>query len=170
MKFLAQLQNPPREFTAIPFWFLNGELTAEELRRQLADFAAHGIYGVVLHPRMGLSPDITYLGERYFAHIRTAVEAAAALDMKIVLYDEGMYPSGSASGLVVKDHPELASEGITLTQTVLPGDELLAQAERRRAETASTPRSAPFGTRDFVIEIQPSWSRDIVKRAFGSCC
>ena len=34
MKFLAQLQNPPREFTAIPFWFLNGELTAEELRRQ----------------------------------------------------------------------------------------------------------------------------------------
>lgn len=121
MKFLDQLQNPPREFTAIPFWFLNGDLTAEELRRQLADFAAHGIYGVVLHPRMGLSPDITYLGERYFAHIRTAVEAAAALDMKIVLYDEGMYPSGSASGLVVKDHPELASEGITLTQTVLPG-------------------------------------------------
>ena len=81
MKFLAQLQNPPREFTAIPFWFLNGELTAEELRRQLADFAAHGIYGVVLHPRMGLSPDITYLGERYFAHIRTAVEAAAAPGM-----------------------------------------------------------------------------------------
>jgi NifB/MoaA-like Fe-S oxidoreductase len=81
MKFLDQLQNPPREFTAIPFWFLNGDLTAEELRRQLADFAAHGIYGVVLHPRMGLSPDITYLGERYFAHIRTAVEAAATLDI-----------------------------------------------------------------------------------------
>lgn len=127
MKFLDQLQNPPREFTAIPFWFLNGELTAEELRRQLADFAAHGIYGVVLHPRMGLSPDITYLGERYFAHIRTAVEAAAALDMKIVLYDEGMYPSGSASGLVVKDHPELASEGLALVETVLRGDEVLAE-------------------------------------------
>lgn len=56
MKFLAQLQNPPREFTAIPFWFLNGELTAEELRRQLADFAAHGIYGVVLHRVWGLAP------------------------------------------------------------------------------------------------------------------
>ena len=101
MKFLAQLQNPPREFTAIPFWFLNGELTAEELRRQLADFAAHGIYGVVLHPRMGLSPDITYLGERYFALIRTAVEAAAALDINFVLYDDGIYSSVSDSGLVV---------------------------------------------------------------------
>ena len=48
MEFLAQLQNPPREFTAIPFWFLNGNLTDAELRRQLADFTAHGIYGVVL--------------------------------------------------------------------------------------------------------------------------
>lgn len=127
MKFLAQLQNPPKEFTAIPFWFLNGDLTDAELRRQLADFAAHGIYGVVLHPRMGLSPDITYLGERYFAHIRTAVQTAAALDMKIVLYDEGMYPSGSACGLVVKDHPELASEGLALVETVLHGDEVLAE-------------------------------------------
>ena len=77
---------------------MNGDLTAEELRRQLADFAAHGIYGVVLHPRMGLSPDITYLGERYFAHIRTAVQTAAALDMKIVLYDEGMYPPARRAG------------------------------------------------------------------------
>ena len=30
MKFLDQLQNPPREFTAIPFWFLNGDLTDAE--------------------------------------------------------------------------------------------------------------------------------------------
>lgn len=150
MKFLDQLQNPPREFTAIPFWFLNGDLTDAELRRQLADFAAHGIYGVVLHPRMGLSPDITYLGERYFAHIRTAVQTAAALDMKIVLYDEGMYPSGSACGLVVKDHPELASEGVTLTQTVLPGDELLAQTENGaagRSQKAAVRCAACIGAR-----------------------
>lgn len=39
MKFLDQLQNPPREFIRHPVLFLNGDLTAEELRRQLADFA-----------------------------------------------------------------------------------------------------------------------------------
>ena len=27
MKLLKQLANPPKEFTAIPFWFLNGDLT-----------------------------------------------------------------------------------------------------------------------------------------------
>lgn len=127
MNLLKQLANPPKEFTAIPFWFLNGDLTDAELRRQLEDFAAHGIYGVVLHPRMGLAARIKYLGSTYFHYIRTAVEAAAALDMKIVLYDEGMYPSGSACGLVVKDHPELASEGLALVETVLRGDEVLAE-------------------------------------------
>lgn len=32
--------------------------------------------------------------------------------MKVILYDEGMYPSGSANGQVVRDHPEYASKGI----------------------------------------------------------
>lgn len=129
MKLLQQLTRPPREFTPIPFWFLNGDLTAAEMRRQLADFAAHGVYGVVLHPRMGLPDRIAYLSDTYFFYIRTAVETAAELGMKIVLYDEGMYPSGSACGQVVQDHPELASEGIALTETVLPGDEFLAQTQ-----------------------------------------
>lgn len=69
MKLLKQLANPPKEFTAIPFWFLNGDLTDAELRRQLADFADHGIYGVVLHPRMGLAARIKYLGSTYFHYI-----------------------------------------------------------------------------------------------------
>lgn len=126
MKLLELLDHPPREFTPIPFWFLNDALTPEDLRRALKDFSDHGVFGVVLHPRIGLPERIRYLGQEYFRLIRTAVEAAAALDMTVVLYDEGMYPSGSASGQVVAGHPELASEGITLTGAPLPSDEVLA--------------------------------------------
>ena len=61
MKLLDQLAHPAREFTPIPFWFLNGDLTDEKIRRQLTDFADHGVYGVVLHPRMGLAKRIGYL-------------------------------------------------------------------------------------------------------------
>lgn len=129
MQLLDQLSHPSREFTPIPFWFLNGDLTEEEIRRQLTDFAAHGVYGVVLHPRMGLAKRIEYLGATYFHYIRTAVETAAELNMTVVLYDEGMYPSGSACGQVVEGHPELASEGILLTDEILPGDEILARTE-----------------------------------------
>ena len=129
MQLLDRLAHPAREFTPIPFWFLNGDLTNEEICRQLTDFAAHGVYGVVLHPRMGLAKRIGYLSSPYFHYIRTAVQTAAELGMTVVLYDEGMYPSGSACGQVVEGHPELASEGIALVETVQPGDEVLAQTE-----------------------------------------
>ena len=95
MELLQQLKQPAREFTPIPFWFLNGDLQEEELERQLKDFASHGVYGVVLHPRMGLPRRIEYLEESYFYYISFIVKTAAELEMKVVLYDEGMYPSGS---------------------------------------------------------------------------
>ncbi len=129
MELLELLNAPPREFTPIPFWFLNGDLKAEELRAQLKDFSDRGVYGVVLHPRMGLPKRIEYLSKTFFYYIRTAVQTAAELDMKIVLYDEGMYPSGSASGKVVEGHSELASEGIVLTDSLQLGDELLAETK-----------------------------------------
>ena len=119
------LFQPSKAYTAIPFWFLNGDLTHREIRRQLHDFCAHGIFGVVLHPRMGLSRRIGYLSPLFFRYLRTAIETAAALDMKIVLYDEGMYPSGSAGGQVVADYPDLASRGLILTDHPLPGDSVL---------------------------------------------
>lgn len=130
MQLLELLSNPPREFTPIPFWFLNGDLTRQELVRQLKDFCGHGVYGVVLHPRMGLPDKLGYLSPEYFQFIRTAVETAAELDMTVVLYDEGMYPSGSANGQVVAKNPELASQGIALADKTRPGDQVLAKTER----------------------------------------
>ena len=123
--FLNALDHPSREYTPIPFWFLNGDLTHREIRRQMRDFCSHGVYGVVLHPRMGLSRRIEYLSPAFFRYLRTAVETAAELNMKIVLYDEGMYPSGSAGGLVVRNHPEWASRGIALTEQPREGDRIL---------------------------------------------
>ena len=58
MELIEMLNQPPREFTPIPFWFLNGDLKKEEIRRQLRDFCAHGVYGVVLHPRIGMAKRI----------------------------------------------------------------------------------------------------------------
>ncbi|MBQ9196366.1 MAG: hypothetical protein IJ157_03900 [Clostridia bacterium] len=127
MELLKLLDHPSREYTPIPFWFLNGDLDHAEIRRQLRDFLSHGVSGVVLHPRIGLREDIGYLSEAFFDYLRTAVETAASLDMKIVFYDEGMYPSGSACGQVVRDHPELASRGIALVKTPAAGDTVLCE-------------------------------------------
>ena len=130
MEIIKYLNDPPREYTPVPFWFLNAPLDGETLRRQLRDFCDHGVYGVVLHPRIGMDPAVGYLSEPFFEGIGAAIEAAESLDMRVVLYDEGMYPSGSASGQVVGGHPELASRGLALTAAPLPGDTVLCETPR----------------------------------------
>lgn len=101
--------HPSNEFTPIPFWFWNDALTKDELRRQIHEFHDKGVAGFVIHPRMGLPRSIPYLSDCFMDYVRFAVEEAAALDMRVILYDEGMYPSGSAHGMVVKEDPTLAS-------------------------------------------------------------
>ena len=159
MDFLQALDAPGREYTPFPFWFLNGDLTVRELRRQLADFCAHGVYGVVLHPRIGLARRIGYLSPRFFRYIRAAVQAAEELGMRVILYDEGMYPSGSAGGLVVAGRPELASQGLALTEKPAPGDTVLCRTEAGTLVTrpsGGTIRGVHYGQDDGEPDAPPS--------------
>lgn len=43
--FISQLNQPPREYSAIPFWFLNGDLNEAELCRRLQDFCTMAFMG-----------------------------------------------------------------------------------------------------------------------------
>lgn len=104
---------PRDEFSPIPFWFWNDEVTEAELTRQIDDFRAHGVAGFVIHPRKGLSEKIGYMTPRWMALVKHAVEEAAARGMTVMLYDEGMYPSGSAHGEVVRENPSWAAMGLT---------------------------------------------------------
>lgn len=112
---IQSLTNPDAEFTPIPFWFFNDRPDQEKIRNQLADFADKGVHGLVLHPRIGIPAELPYLSEAYFDAVSFIVKTAAELSMRIVLYDEGMYPSGSCHGEVVKRNPGFASTGILLT-------------------------------------------------------
>ncbi|MBO1514874.1 glycosyl hydrolase [Metabacillus bambusae] len=111
-----QFLHPPEEFTPIPFWFWNDDLTKEEITRQINDFYDKGVTGFVLHPRIGVPEEIVYLSDYFMELVQTAVEEAKRLGMLVILYDEAMYPSGSAKGLVVKDNPEYASRGLKMIE------------------------------------------------------
>ena len=162
MELINLLDRPGREYTPFPFWFLNDELTADELRRQLQDFAAHGVYGVVLHPRIGLPRTMPYLSEAFFDAIEAAVREAERLGMRVILYDEGMYPSGSACGQVVAANPDYASRGIDL----LPPDAALEEGDKLLARTPGgllvsrftrgTIRGIHFGQDDGEPDAPPS--------------
>jgi len=64
--FINEILNPSNEFTPIPFWFLNDYFDKTELKRQLKDFCHKGVYGVVLHPRIGVPDEIGYLSDEFF--------------------------------------------------------------------------------------------------------
>lgn len=138
---LNEFLQPPREFSVLPFWFWNDELTEDELLRQIADFEQHGVYGFVIHPRVGLPRDTGWMSDRLLGFVRLAVEEAARRDMKVVLYDEGMYPSGSSCGQVVAANPAYACRGLFCEplgeqpEPVLePGHNLLAVVKRTNGE------------------------------------
>jgi hypothetical protein len=110
--FPPEWNDPPHEFSQIPFWFWNDDLSEAELLRQIEDFQAHGVHGFLIHPRAGLPKSIGWLSERMIGFMRFAIERAAERDMRVILYDEGMYPSGSSSGQVVAENPAFRTRGL----------------------------------------------------------
>jgi alpha-L-rhamnosidase len=104
--------NPPREYSIMPFWFWNDTLKDEEIVRQITDFEAHGVFGFVIHPRIGLPENVKWLSVEMIHSMNIAIEEASRRNMHVILYDEGMYPSGSSSGQVVARNPEYAARGL----------------------------------------------------------
>lgn len=148
---IENIMHPDKEFTPIPFWFWNDELTDEEIIRQLHDFRDKGVYGVVLHPRIGMPESIPYLSDEFMHFVKVAVEAARSLGMYIVLYDEAMYPSGSAHGLVVRENPKYAAQAIILTDNPNDG-KIIAECESGKyvvqVDSRGTIRGIHFGEDD----------------------
>ena len=115
--------NPPHEFSVMPFWFWNDTLKDEEIVRQIADFEAHGVYGFVIHPRIGLPENVKWLSPEMIHSMNVAINEASRRKMYVILYDEGMYPSGSSSGQVVARNPEYAARGLAKID-LKPGETL----------------------------------------------
>lgn len=111
-QLLSGWLNPSREFSLCPFWFWNDNLSEKEIDRQLADFQAHEVHAFVIHPRAGLPRSIGWMSERIIYFMRYTIEQAKKRNMWVVLYDEGMYPSGSSSGQVVAENKAYRTRGL----------------------------------------------------------
>ncbi len=109
-------QNPPREYSVAPFWFLNDDLEPEHLRAQLREMEKKGVYECVAHPRKGLG--IPYLSETWFQRIGVILDEAKSLDMKVWIYDEQDWPSGYAGGKVIAENPDYAAQCLSVEKII----------------------------------------------------
>jgi hypothetical protein len=141
MELPRELAEPPREFSVMPFWFWTDALDEDEIVRQIDDMERHGVFGFVLHPRVGLPRELGWMSDRLLHFYRIAIDEARRRRMHVLLYDEGMYPSGSSAGQVVAEDPAFACR--CLAKRDLPGegdpdpgeDENLVAVVRRRDGT-----------------------------------
>ncbi len=128
----------PREYGLMPFWGWNDDLSEAELLRQVREMHAGGFGGFVPHADLGLPRSIGYLTDEYFRLLRLAVDEAARLGLKVILYDEGYYPSGSArakSSRRTPTMPRAASSrwsGPSLGRRAGSGGPILAAPSRER--------------------------------------
>ena len=128
-----QFFDPPRSYTVVPMWFWNDAIDEQEIVRQMHDFSEHGVYGIVLHPRVGLPKDLGWLSPRMVELVRFTLEEARRSDLHVYLYDEGMYPSGSSAGQVVAENAGYAGRCLDYIHTERSEPPQLAADERMLA-------------------------------------
>ncbi|MBN1572613.1 MAG: hypothetical protein JW984_05380 [Deltaproteobacteria bacterium] len=106
----ARFENPPGEFSPVPFLFLNLNMdlkTTESIFKELID---KGIMGVVLHPRTGLT--VKFASDEFWRRLVAIVNKAKELGMTVWLYDDYNWPSGTAAGRVIQEKPDFAASGL----------------------------------------------------------
>jgi hypothetical protein len=120
----ANFKTPPREYGAIHWAIWGGELTRERIVSEFNSLQANGVYIVNLGPSQHMTPK--YFSPEHLALVKFAIEEAAKRGMKIWIADEGSYPSGFAGGLISKEYPQLAMQGIVadVRVSVAPGQTL----------------------------------------------
>ena len=91
------------EYAPATMWFTSGNISKQEMTRQLEGFHAQGLRDFFIHPSIGTQGD--YLGPHHFDMICHATAEAERLGMNFWIYDEYRWPSGVAAGQVLKKAP-----------------------------------------------------------------
>ena len=105
--------DPPCENRPRPFWFFNGDMDKDEIRRQILMFKEQGLGGFFICARQGLK--VPYLSSEWFEICAFAVQTAKECGLEVWLYDEYPYPSGMSGGEVTIRHPEAKQKTLELS-------------------------------------------------------
>ena len=151
---------PPADYSQCPFWFWNDNLDEVEIRRQMAGFQAHGVEAFVIHPRIGLPNSIDWLSPELFRFMRIAVEEARRLGMWVVLYDEGMYPSGSSAGQVVATNSAFHARCLSCSTHELSAEEIGAKTLGGKDKESAMDKDIRLLARVTRANGEPLWIYD----------
>lgn len=94
-------------------WLWNGDLEPDLLRRQLLALYATGCRSVVIWGWAGLS--VPFLSTEYLDRLNAVCAMARASGVRLWLADDLNWPSGTAAGRLLAEHPEYAQRVLVCT-------------------------------------------------------
>ena len=89
--------NPPREYSAMPFWFWNGKMEGPKIQEEIRRMVDQHVYGAFLHARDGLLTP--YHSEEWWRAIGAGLEQAKRSGFEFNFVDEYDWPSGEARNI-----------------------------------------------------------------------
>lgn len=122
----AEFVTPPYLYQPRPLWFWNGKPDAEKTKGMVAACKAAGYSGMGILPGNGIGLD--FMSPEFLKQYKVAVDEAGRLGMKMCLYDEYWFPSGSAGGLLAKKHPEALGKRLDMLASDVTGPKEFIQA------------------------------------------
>ncbi|MEI6809568.1 MAG: glycosyl hydrolase [bacterium] len=123
--FRKDFAEPPLQCKSRPLWFWNGPLSSDRTSEQLAGCKERGYYGVGILPTEKMK--LAFMSPEFLDQYKVAVEKAASLGMKLCLYDEFWFPSGSAGGLMASKHPEALGKRLDMLALDVTGPKEIVQ-------------------------------------------
>ena len=114
----SQFLSPDSFYFPGYMWILNDVLSEKETEFQLKDMTDHKALTVMPMPEpkefrpfsMPTRLDPPYLSDSYLNQYKFAVKKAQELGMRVWLYDEGGWPSGSVCGKLTKLYPQYKNQ------------------------------------------------------------
>lgn len=102
---IKDFEKPPKEYYPVPWWAWTGNMRKDEMYRQLIDMKDKGIYEFFIFAIYGLEYPI-FLKKSWWEMVEFTLKTCRKLGMKVWIYDDLNWPSGSAGGWLLRDHPE----------------------------------------------------------------
>jgi len=102
-KLLNNIDNYICDYYPSAFWFWNEDMTLERMDFILCHMAKDKIREVLFHPSHGLN--IEYLSAEFFEKYRQGLKLCKKYNIKVYIYDDYGWPSGSLSGKFIEKYP-----------------------------------------------------------------
>ena len=97
-----------REFGPCNWWVWNGDMNKPQMLRQMDLMKQAGVDEFYIYCEQGVELD--FLEEEFFERVGWTVQEAKKRNMRVWIYDDLNWPSGTANGLMVRNHPEYRSQ------------------------------------------------------------